>query len=56
MLSLGGSLAFMLVALLFGRGTKNVRYTSYVALILIALAQVLIILFDMYTKKPPTVE
>ncbi len=55
MLSLGGSLALMLVVLLYGRTVKTARYTSYVALILIALAQVFLVLYDMYTLKPPAV-
>ncbi len=55
MLSLGGSLALMLVVLVYGRTVTKARYTSYVALILIAIAQVLLVLYDMYTMKPPTV-
>lgn len=41
----------MLVAIVIGKLTKKVRYTSYVAMILIALVQVALVFYDMWTLE-----
>jgi hypothetical protein len=53
MLSLAGSLGLMLLALLLGKSKKRPGFPSYVAVFLIALAQVLLVLYDMFTMTKP---
>ncbi|HUN65101.1 MAG TPA: hypothetical protein VMW43_03305 [Bacteroidota bacterium] len=53
MLSIGGSLGLMLFALLLGKRKRRPGFPTYVAVFLIALAQVSLVLYEMYTMSKP---
>jgi len=51
LLSTAGTLCFMLVAVLLGKRSKKIRYTSYVAMVVIALLQVALVFYDMWSAE-----
>jgi hypothetical protein len=55
MISFAGTIVLLMIAMMLGKHTPKVRLAAYGLLILIALAQVCIVLIDMLTKTIPTV-
>jgi len=53
MLTLDGTIAMLLLAILIGKHTRRYTLFSYVLIILIALIEVGLVLFDMYTMPMP---
>ena len=54
MLSLSGIIAMLMLSMIAGKQTRQVRLAMYLGVVLIALAQVCIVLYDMYTTPWPT--
>jgi len=53
-MAVGGTIALMIIAMLLGKNFPKIRPLSYVVIVLIALLQVGIVLYTMYTMQPPT--
>jgi hypothetical protein len=48
------TIGFMILAIVLGRRTKASGLPHYLIIALIALVQVCLVLYDVFTSKPPT--
>ncbi|HUL44382.1 MAG TPA: hypothetical protein VLY03_08500 [Bacteroidota bacterium] len=53
-MAVGATIALMIIAMLLGKNFPRIRPLSYIVIVLIALLQVGIVLYSMYTMQPPT--
>ena len=53
MLSIGGTLGLMVLIIMIGKTKKKIHPLSYFFIGIIALLQVCIVLYDMYTMAKP---
>jgi heme/copper-type cytochrome/quinol oxidase subunit 4 len=53
MITLGGMLGLMILAIIIGKKTKTVYPSSYIVIVLIALIQVFLVLYSMFTMSEP---
>ena len=54
MSAITGIVAFILIAILLGRGSRKLSLLGYFAIVLIALAQVAVVLYFMMTMEYPS--
>lgn len=54
MLATGGTLGLMILVILIGRNKKETRLIHYLMISVIALIQVAVVLFVMYTMETPS--
>lgn len=54
MIAVSGTLGLIILVILIGKNKKTIRPFTYVAIIIIALLQVLIVFYSMYTMTNPT--
>jgi len=53
MTTLSGILGMMLLAIIIGENTKNIRLESYILVVALVLVEVFFILLKMYTMNEP---
>ena len=53
MLSVAGTLGLLILVIALGKRQKEIHPLSYVFVVVIALLQVLIVLYDVYKMEPP---
>lgn len=56
MLSIIGTLGLMILLIYLGKNWKKIKITTFLLIIFIALAQVMIIIFTVYTNKAPEIK
>ena len=54
MIAVSGTLGLIILVILIGKHKKTIRPLTYAAVIIIALMQVLIVCYAMYTMTNPT--
>lgn len=54
-MTIGGIIGLMLLTIVLGKRSKRLGVFQYVVIALITLAQVCIVLYDVFTIKPPVV-
>ncbi len=53
MVTLAGMLGLMMLAVIIGKKTNVIHPSSYIIIVFIVLAQVLLVLYAMYTMSDP---
>lgn len=53
-MTLLATIGFMILAIIFGRRTNAIKLPHYAIIALMALVQVCLVLYDVFTRKPPT--
>jgi hypothetical protein len=53
MTTLGGILGLMILAILLGKNTERIRLESYVVVVALVLAEVILMVLKMYTLTEP---
>jgi len=53
MTTLSGILGMMLLAIIVGKNTRNIRMESYILIVVLVLVEVFFILLKMYTMDEP---
>ncbi len=53
MITLGGMLGLMILAIIIGKRTKAIYPSSYIIIVFLVLAQVILVLYAMFTMSEP---
>ncbi|MBI4547762.1 MAG: hypothetical protein HY707_07275 [Ignavibacteriae bacterium] len=53
MIALLGIVGLLMLVITIGKRQKEIRPISYIFVVVIALLQVMIVLYDIYTMEPP---